>query len=204
MFEYLRNSKLDSRNWVERGPEPVEPAPFKRNQFGFTFSGPIRRDKTYFMGSFEALIDRLNESQLDTFIDADAKNGIILNADGSLDRQISPELLSAAVKPYLAIMPNPNAERLGGGLAHNIASQFLPTNEKYFTIRIDHAVTDRTSLFGRYSFDDATSDRGGGIFAFGSRVSAASNLPPWWEAISSTPAWSPPFVWAIPAPSTPR
>jgi hypothetical protein len=169
LFEYLRNSKLDARNWVERGPEPVEPAPFKRNQFGFTVSGPIRRDRTYFMGSFEALVDRLNESQLDTFIDEDAKQGRILNADGSLDRQIPPELLSPAVQPYLAIMPSPNAERLGGGLAHNVASQFLPTDEMFFTVRLDHALTERTSLFGRYSFDDSTSDRGGGIFAFGTR-----------------------------------
>ncbi|MBI4465176.1 MAG: carboxypeptidase regulatory-like domain-containing protein [Acidobacteria bacterium] len=38
LFEYLRNSKLDARNFFDG----LEPPPFKRNQFGATFSGPIR------------------------------------------------------------------------------------------------------------------------------------------------------------------
>ena len=56
LFEYLRNSKLDARNFFDDGPEPP---PFKRNQFGFVLSGPIRKDNTYIMGSFEAMRDRL-------------------------------------------------------------------------------------------------------------------------------------------------
>jgi len=189
LFEFLRNSKFDARNWVERGPEPVEPAPFKRNQFGFTITGPIRKDKTYFMGSFEALRDRLSDSQLDTFIDTSARQGIIVDKDGrprpaacptppgscvapQLGSVENPIQIPASVKRYLLpeVMPIPNAELLGGGLAHNVASQFLPTNESFFTIRVDHAFSQRDSIFARYSFDDATGARGGGIFAFGSRV----------------------------------
>ncbi|MCZ6752043.1 MAG: carboxypeptidase-like regulatory domain-containing protein, partial [Acidobacteria bacterium] len=34
-FEYFRNSKLDARNFFDRGPNPP---PFKRNQFGFTLT----------------------------------------------------------------------------------------------------------------------------------------------------------------------
>src|SRR5206468_3687813 len=67
-FEYLRNSKLDSRNFFDRG---ADPPPFKRNQFGFTLSGPLRKEKTYFMVSYEAMRDRLNQTQVDYYPDAD-------------------------------------------------------------------------------------------------------------------------------------
>ena len=168
LFEYLRNSALDARNWVNRGPGPD---PFRRNQFGFTLTGPVRKDKTYFMGSFEALIDRLTESQLDTFIDSNARNGIITDASGIVLRTVD---VNPFVKPYLNLMPLPNQEffggRLGDGLAQNVSPQYLPTDEKFFTVRIDHAISERDSLFGRYSFDDATSNRAGGIFAFGTKV----------------------------------
>jgi len=39
-FEYLRNSKLDARNFFDPG---AEPPPFKRNQFGATLTGPVRQ-----------------------------------------------------------------------------------------------------------------------------------------------------------------
>ncbi len=78
-FEYLRNSKLDARNFFDRDSDPP---PFKRNQFGFTRTGPIRKGKTYFMGSSEALRDRLNETQVDRFPDAEAREGIITDAAG--------------------------------------------------------------------------------------------------------------------------
>src|SRR5258706_14343764 len=38
LFEFLRNSSLDSRNFFER---TLHPAPFKRNQFGFNLGGPV-------------------------------------------------------------------------------------------------------------------------------------------------------------------
>jgi outer membrane receptor protein involved in Fe transport len=56
-YEFLRNSVLDSNNFFDnmRGNEL---ASFKRSQFGGTLSGPIRRDSTFFMFSFEALRER--------------------------------------------------------------------------------------------------------------------------------------------------
>src|SRR5678815_113253 len=38
LFEFLRNSALDARNFFERTPHPT---PFKRNQFGFNLGGPV-------------------------------------------------------------------------------------------------------------------------------------------------------------------
>ena len=163
-FEYFRNSKLDARNFFDRGSAPP---PFKRNQFGFTLTGPVRRGKTYFMGSYEALRDRLNETKVDNFIDAEARKGVITDADGQPIRTIA---VNAHVQPYLDLMPLPNSIRLGGGFAQNSSPQFLPTNESFFTFRMDHQLTDRDSIFLRYTFDDADSSQSGDSYVFSRSV----------------------------------
>jgi hypothetical protein len=47
-FEYLRNDKLDARNAFA----PVRPA-LRFNDFGYSFGGPIRKDKLFFFGGQE-------------------------------------------------------------------------------------------------------------------------------------------------------
>ena len=165
LFEYFRNSKLDARNFFDRGPEPP---PFKRNQFGFTVSGPVRKGKTYFMVSSEALRDRLNETKVDNFLDAEARQGIITDASG---RPVRTVQVNPRVKPYLdpKVMPLPNSIRVGGGFAQNSSPQYLPTDENFFTVRLDHQLSERDSLFGRYTFDDAVSHRTQDTYAFGIR-----------------------------------
>ena len=44
LYEFLRNSALDARNFFDGHSVP----PFKRNQFGGSLGGPIRRQKTFF------------------------------------------------------------------------------------------------------------------------------------------------------------
>jgi len=47
-YEFLRNNELNAKGYFD----PVRPA-FKQNEFGGTFGGPIRRDKTVFFSSYE-------------------------------------------------------------------------------------------------------------------------------------------------------
>src|SRR5947209_9057898 len=49
-YEFLRNDKLDARNFFD-GQKP----PFRRNQFGAAAGGPIRRDRTFIFGNYEGL-----------------------------------------------------------------------------------------------------------------------------------------------------
>ncbi len=163
-FEYLRNSKLDSRNFFDRG---ADPPPFKRNQFGFTLSGPVRKEKTYFMVSYEAMRDRLNQTQVDYYPDADARRGIITDASGHTIRTVP---VNPRVKSYLDLMPLPNSYRVGGGFAQDSSPQFLPTNENFLTLRLDHQLSSRDSMFARYTFDDANSDQAGDTYAFAIRT----------------------------------
>ena len=50
MWEFLRNDKLDAANYFEHGLKKGE---FRQNQFGATFGGPIRRNKTFFFMDYE-------------------------------------------------------------------------------------------------------------------------------------------------------
>ena len=52
-FEFLRNNVLDSRNFFSQ----TRPS-YKRNQFGAYLGGPIRKNKTFFFGGYEALRER--------------------------------------------------------------------------------------------------------------------------------------------------
>jgi hypothetical protein len=60
VFEFLRHSSLDAKNFFDRQDLPIPP--FKRNQYGFTLSGPVvlpkivdGRNRLFFMFNWEGL-----------------------------------------------------------------------------------------------------------------------------------------------------
>src|SRR5215467_5340358 len=57
-YEYLRNEKIQARNFFA----PTVP-PLKRNQFGATFGGPIKRDKIFFFADYEGARTRQGTTQ---------------------------------------------------------------------------------------------------------------------------------------------
>src|SRR5713226_216632 len=74
-FEFLRNSHLDAKNFFDPATKPIPP--FKRNQFGGVLGGPIRRDKTFFFGAFESLIERLGLTGVTSVPDLNARQGFL-------------------------------------------------------------------------------------------------------------------------------
>src|SRR5665647_1961768 len=60
-YEFLRNSALDSNDFFAN-QKGIALGSFKRSQFGGTVSGPVRRDKTFFMASYEGLRARTYDS----------------------------------------------------------------------------------------------------------------------------------------------
>src|ERR1700692_4701529 len=61
VYEFLRNSALDARNFFD-GKIP----PFKRNQFGGSAGAPIRKDRLFVFGDYEGLRQSLGVTSVDT------------------------------------------------------------------------------------------------------------------------------------------
>jgi hypothetical protein len=68
IFEFLRNSALDARNFFDPTDKPIPP--FQRNQYGFAIGGPVRipnildgRNKLFFMANWEGLRERKSLTQ---------------------------------------------------------------------------------------------------------------------------------------------
>jgi hypothetical protein len=61
-FEFFRNNDLDARNFfnpaVNSAGTPLAQNPFKRNDFGGDFGGPIKKDKLFFFLAYEGLRQR--------------------------------------------------------------------------------------------------------------------------------------------------
>jgi hypothetical protein len=55
-WEFLRNDAMDSSDFTQ------SVQPLKQNQFGATFGGPIRKDKTFFFGYYEGFRNRQGET----------------------------------------------------------------------------------------------------------------------------------------------
>src|SRR2546429_7809005 len=70
LFEFLRNSALDARNFFDSAKPP-----FHRNQFGASAGGPIRKDGTYIFGDYEGLRQSLGVTQVDTVPSSAARAG---------------------------------------------------------------------------------------------------------------------------------
>jgi hypothetical protein len=158
LFEFLRNSKLDANTWDSTARGNGVKAPFKRNQFGLTLGGPIKQNQTFFFGSYEGLVDRLGGNNTINVPTARAKQGF-MPQNGTIG---APEVpvpggIRPAVKPWLALYPDPNGPILdygnGTGQYSYVTSQ--PTDENYFSGRIDHRFSSNHSIFGRYTIDDS-------------------------------------------------
>src|SRR5205809_3350370 len=72
VFEYLRNSALDAKNHFED-----EKGPFKRNQFGGTIGGPVKKDKMFVFGNYEGFQQRLAQSTRGIYPDGPSRQGLL-------------------------------------------------------------------------------------------------------------------------------
>jgi len=144
-YEFLRNDKLDARNFFD-GPKP----PFRRNQFGAAAGGPIRRDKTFFFFNYEGLRQALTNTSIATVPSAAARAGDVSTGKISI---------SPAIVPYLALWPLSNGPLLGSGdTGQYIFSAKSPAAENFGLARADHLISAKDSLAMSWSADQGQTE----------------------------------------------
>ena len=144
VYEFLRNSVLDARNYFDQAKPP-----FRRNQFGASLGGPIQKDRTFIFGDYEGLRQSLGITQVDTVPSPAARNG---------DLSSGPVMVNAAALRFIdAFYPLPNGSTLGSGdtAIYTFAGQQV-TPENYFTTKLDHRLSVADVLSGTYMFDSST------------------------------------------------
>src|SRR6266403_38239 len=72
-FEFLRNSALDARNFFD---QTIGAPPFKRNQFGGSLGGPVKKDKIFLFRNYEGFRHRLALSNVAIVPGAFARQGL--------------------------------------------------------------------------------------------------------------------------------
>ncbi|HWP85470.1 MAG TPA: carboxypeptidase regulatory-like domain-containing protein, partial [Terriglobia bacterium] len=156
-YEYLRNDKLDARNFFDRQESPDDPRlpPFRRNQFGATLGGPIRRDQTFFFVAYESTREVLTETESPITMDADLRRGI-LKANGV------PTGTTVAVNPIMQPyidqfpLPTPGGRAFGDGTAEHVYQYKQPTTEHFGQTRVDFpSLTASDSFFVRFMASDS-------------------------------------------------
>ena len=173
-YEFFRNNVLDARNFFDG----AQTQPFRQNQYGVTFGGPVKRDKTFFFANFEGLNIRKALSGTFAVPNAQVRTGnfaglaVIKDPTTGLpfpNNQIPsgriPAYSQALVSPSLVPLPNTSAPGILFGAPSEMDDIYQGN------VRIDHRFSDKDTLFGRLSIYDATT-----LQPFGFLQSATSPL----------------------------
>jgi Carboxypeptidase regulatory-like domain len=163
IFEFLRNSALDSKNFFD---DPTKPIPqFQRNQFGGSAGGPIKKNKTFFFGDYEELREVKGISHASNTLSPNARKGILKcpsvgpvpPGSGCTIPPVSGSTytvpIASSIRPYLAFFPVSNGP-ISGDTAKFIFAGKLIGVERYVIGKVDHNLSDVTTLSGSYQLDN--------------------------------------------------
>jgi hypothetical protein len=163
LFEYLRNSSLDARNFFDAGKNP-----FKMNQFGGTIGGPIVKDRTFFFFDYQGFRSRQLRTRFGTVPSTRMKLGdfsevsnviydpgpngeIRANRPAFAGNLIPTNRFDPLGKRILDLIPAPNE---GGDVyrANNYRSVNNHEDDvNQWDVRIDQRIGTNDTIFGRYS-----------------------------------------------------
>ncbi len=146
LYEYLRNSALDARNYFD-SPAAGAP-PLRRNHFGALVGGPAASGKAFFLANYEALRERRARTARPAVPTPEARLGRLPDAEIAV---------ATEVRPYLELYPLPNGRDFGDGTAASIRQLADRTDETYVSGKIDLILGPKTQWAARYTFDDAAS-----------------------------------------------
>jgi hypothetical protein len=178
LFEYLRNSALDARNFFDAPPSVLgrRLPQFQRNNFGGSFGGPIKKDKTFFFATFEAVKSRKGLTLLSNSLAAGClgpAGAVIWNGVAPAPTTYNstcPQMggttsttatVSSVIAPILALYPAANLP------SNRFTFPYTqPISEYFGQGRLDHTFSTTDTAFFRYTIDDGDKTEPGSFPGF--------------------------------------
>jgi len=165
VYEFLRNSALDAANFFDNAGGIRKPS-FKRNQFGASAGGPIRKDKIFIFGDYEGIRQSEGIANLVNVPSDAARSGLLNYPGATANPTIFPSdcpptgvtdqckvTVNASVQKYLPFW----AQATGAGSGPNLGTYTFAgqqvVNEDFFTIRADAKISDKDSFAATYLRD---------------------------------------------------
>ena len=198
-YEFLRNSALDARNYFDLNGNgtPASKPSFRRNQFGGSIGGPIKKDKLFFFGNYEGFREGLGRhvgtsvpepyvalGQLPCTKISPLPGTCPASPSGAPGSPTNPIVAVpgalAASEAIAALFPAPPAANpdLGGFTSFTSVGARV-TNEDYYLGRVDYTLGTKDTVFGRYIFDTAKRSEpfgGGPILGWASLANSANQF----------------------------
>ena len=178
LFEFLRNEKLNANDFfANKAGRAI--APDKVNQFGGTFSGPLKRDKLFFFYNYEGYRERSASTETVTSPTAAQRTGDFsgLRTGGTLITIYDPSTtrpdpantgkfirdpfpsntiptsrintVGANILKYYPLPTNPSVLA-----ANTFLQSATPIDKDTQTVRIDYNLSATRRLAGRYTYDN--------------------------------------------------
>src|SRR5262245_40806535 len=165
VYEFNRVSKLGARDFFST-KKPVT----TYNQYGFTFGGPIRKNKTFFFGDYQGIRDHRGNSNVVTIPPLAFRNGdfraspTIIYDPATGDSQghgrqqiqcngvlnvICADRISPIARKIMGFLPSPNRPTFPNNYE---AATVLVKSTESFDVKVDHTISDSDSFFVRYDF----------------------------------------------------
>jgi hypothetical protein len=148
LFEFLRNDRLDARNFFNPQPDPQ--TAFRNNQFGGALGGPIIRNRTFFYLAYEGQRERVGLNS--TARVPDPREIAVLSMGVVPVNPVIARLLARNPWP----VPNRPLPLFDNTGAPNLFVTTPASNDVDSLIgKIDHSINKNNQLTGRYFFGNS-------------------------------------------------
>jgi hypothetical protein len=160
LYEFFRNAALDARNYF--APDRATPPRYQRNQFGFSLGGPVRANRTFFFVDYEGRrvregITQATNVPTDLERTGDFSQSLLphpvdpYTGQPFSNNRISADRISAVGSAIALLYPHPNRAVPG---QNYVCSPIQRDRDDRADLRIDHSLSAKSTLSGRYSFSD--------------------------------------------------
>ncbi|HEY1337689.1 MAG TPA: TonB-dependent receptor [Bryobacteraceae bacterium] len=169
-FWYNRNNYFSANDWFNNQSGIDRPF-LNQNQLGGTIGGPVKKDKLFYYGTYEAIRAHQQTPVTATILTAPARTGIFTYRDSAGTTRTANLLalrgltaINPTIAPILSQVPGPeniNSTEVGdsrntGGYRFNQRSNEIRDN---LTGKIDYNVSTKHAISGSYSWNRDDLDR---------------------------------------------